>query len=127
MKKARQTVPLPFEDETTEAVADALGWGAAPGWLWSHFPAGELRDAVTGAKLKRMGLQPGWPDFLLISPTGMHYWLELKRGRASLKKDQQVFALAMLERGVPWFLARSANEAIAKLNEWGALRLRVSA
>jgi hypothetical protein len=41
---------------------------ARPGVLWSHFPSGESRDARTGAKLKHMGLQPGWPDFIIIVP-----------------------------------------------------------
>jgi hypothetical protein len=35
-----------------------------------HFPTGEKRDASTGAKLKRMGTKPGWPDLILVSPSG---------------------------------------------------------
>lgn len=34
--------------------------------LWSHIPSGEHRNAVTGAKLKRMGLIRGLPDFLIF-------------------------------------------------------------
>jgi len=126
-KRARQRAPEPMEDQTTIAVADALRIAAVPGWLWSHFPAGEERDKRVGAKLKRMGLKPGWPDFLLISPEGMHHWLELKRGvRGTLKPDQVDFAQHMLARDVPWAVARSFDEAVTVLTRWGALRLTVS-
>jgi hypothetical protein len=39
-----------------------------------------LRDAATAGKLKAMGLQPGWPDILLVNPSGRLHALELKRG-----------------------------------------------
>jgi hypothetical protein len=126
-RQARQRAPLPYEEESHVAVADALRAGCAPGWLWSHFPAGEDRNEIVGAKLKRMGLQRGWFDFLLISPQGAMRWLELKRGKASLTRDQEAFALALDERGTVWSVARSADEAIGTLRLWGALRLRVSA
>ena len=127
MRAARQPSLLPKEVETHIAVADALEAGCVPGWLWSHFPAGEHRDERTGALLKKMGLKRGWPDFILISPAGTTYWLELKRGPARLTRDQEAFAATMQARGVPWAVARSTEEAIRVLRLWGALRLRVSA
>ena len=37
----------------------------------SHFPAGEARSEETGARLKRMGLKRGWPDYIaVLAPTG---------------------------------------------------------
>jgi hypothetical protein len=122
-----QRTRLPYEVETHIGVADALRAGCMPGWLWSHFPSGEHRDERTGALLKRMGLQRGWSDFLLISPTGVHYWLELKRGKASLTRDQEAFAATLQARGVPFAVARSLEDAIRVLRMWGALRLRVAA
>jgi len=109
------------------SIADALRVGLAPGWLWTHFPAGEARDEKTGARLKRMGLQKGWSDLLLISPTGLHHWLELKRGKAPLTDEQGLFLEALEARGVPCAVARSFDQAIAQLTAWGALRLTVSA
>jgi hypothetical protein len=41
------------------ATAKLLRTHAAPEWRWSHFPAGEARDARTGARLKAMDLQRG--------------------------------------------------------------------
>ena len=123
MKKGHKAPPLPKEDRTTAAVADALRVAAAPGWMWSHFPAGEARDEQTGAKLKRMGLKRGWSDFVLIAPDGRHHWMELKRGKASLRVEQEAFAQQLLQRGVPWKVARSFDEAIAVLTAWGAIKL----
>src|SRR4051794_38015450 len=61
-------------------VADLLFRAAAPGWLWAHYPAGELRDDATGRKLKRMGTKRGWSDFLLHAPPCARlHALELKR------------------------------------------------
>jgi len=119
--------PDPIERQTHIAVADALRAGCAPGWLWTHFPAGEHRDKATGGLLQRMGLQKGWSDFLLVSPEGIHHWLELKRGKAPLTEEQGAFLEACRARGVPCAVARSFDEAIAILQRWGALRLRVSA
>lgn len=126
-RKVAKALPPPLEFRTTIAVADALRIGCVPGWLWTHFPAGEHRNAKTGARLKRMGLKRGWSDFLLVDPGGVHHWLELKRGKADLSDDQEAFALAMEARGVPWALARSFDEAVRQLTAWGALRLSVTA
>ena len=114
--------PPPYERKTHIAIADTLRVAAAPGWLWSHFPAGEYRTDATGALLLRMGLKKGWSDFVLIAPDGLHHWLELKRGRAPMSDEQEAFSEALKARGTPWALARSYDEAIAQLRCWGALR-----
>lgn len=120
--------PAPaLEFETQCMVADSLRRGVKPGWLWTAFPAGELRTKETAARVKRMGLNPGFFDLLLIDPNGRHYWLELKRGKLRLTDEQAAFSLAMMARGVPCAVARSYQQAIDALNEWGALRLKVSA
>jgi hypothetical protein len=127
VRKRRTALVLPLEVKTHVAVADALRIGAVAGWLWTHFPAGERRDARTGARLKRMGLKRGWSDFLLIDPAGQHHWLELKRGASPLTTEQEEFRDACLERGVPWAVVRSFDEAMQQLTTWGAIRLSVAA
>ena len=52
------------------SVARLLRDYGLPRWRWTHIPSGELRDVRTAAKLKQMGTQRGWPDFLLIAPNG---------------------------------------------------------
>lgn len=39
----------------------------ARGLLWCHVPNGEARNAVTGAKLNRMGVKRGVPDVLIFN------------------------------------------------------------
>jgi hypothetical protein len=105
------------------AVADLLRRHALPEWRWSHFPAGERRDVITGAKLKRFGLQRGWPDIQLLSPHGRFYGLELKRIGESLTEDQADFQIWCIKNAVHYSVAYSTEEALAVLNAWGALRL----
>ena len=60
----------PKEIELHTSVANALRKHARTDWLWTHVPNGELRDIRVAAKLKRMGAQAGWPDFILVAPGG---------------------------------------------------------
>lgn len=75
-----------------------------------------------------MGLQRGWADFLLISPTGVLHALEMKRkGKGKLSPDQETFRDEMLARGLPWAVAVGALEALEQLTRWGALvKLRIA-
>jgi hypothetical protein len=122
-----EKAPLAHEFKTHVAVADALAVGLNEGWLYTHFPAGELRSKLTAARLKRMGTKPGWPDFLLVDSTGTFHCLELKRGNSPLSDAQLRFRDEMFQRDVPYEVARSFQEAIDILRLWGAIRLTVSA
>lgn len=125
----RRKAPVPLENQTTVAVADALTIAARPGWLWTHFPAGELRHPIVGVRLQHMGLQRGWPDFILLSPIARPHFLELKRGDlGQLTVEQEDFRDWCLAKGAPWALARTFEDAVEQLTKWGVLdRLRVSA
>ena len=103
-------------------VAHLLRRLCLPTWRWSHFPAGELRDAATAGKLKAMGLQPGWPDILLVDPTGRLHALELKRRGAELTEQQEAFRAWCLDHGVPHAVADDLATATEILAGWGALR-----
>lgn len=110
------------------AVADALRVACAPGWQWTHFPAGELRHPAIAGRLKAMGLHPGWPDLILLSPQGVFHSLELKNGKAPLSFTQEAFRDEVREKRLPWAVARSLDDALAQLTRWGALvRLSVRA
>jgi hypothetical protein len=120
----RQSVkhmPPALERRVHILVADLLRAACKPGWFWSHVPSGELRTPQTGALLQRMGLQRGMADFLFISPTGQHMWLELKRGNAPLTEDQEAFAAALRRCGVPYYVARHYEGAVHQLKQWGVL------
>jgi hypothetical protein len=118
-------VARPKECQLQCAVADLLRRHALPEWRWSHFPAGEWRGVITGARLKRMGLQRGWPDFLLVAPDGAIRCLELKRAGESLTDDQADFKLWCIAHAVNYSVAYSIDEALAVLDAWSCLRIRI--
>jgi hypothetical protein len=115
----------PKECRLQTDVADVLKAHALPEWRWSHFPAGERRDVRTGARLKRYGLQRGWPDIVLINPGGTFHGLELKRVGEELTEDQEDFQLWCIRHGAPHSVAYSFDEALAFLDAIGCLRIRI--
>jgi hypothetical protein len=115
----------PKESKLQCAVADLLRAHALPEWQWTHFPAGEWRGVITGARLKRFGLQRGWPDIQLLSPTGKFYGLELKRLGETLTEDQADFQLWCIANAVPYSVAYSLDQALAVLDAWSCLRIKI--
>ena len=115
----------PKESKLQCAVADLLRAHALPEWQWTHFPAGEWRGVITGARLKRFGLQRGWPDIQLLSPTGKFYGLELKRRGETLTEDQADFQLWCIANAVPYSVAYSLDQALAVLDAWSCLRIKI--
>ena len=109
------------------SVFDYLGRALPTRALLTHFPAGEKRSAVTGARLKRMGMQRGWPDYLVILD-GKTFGIELKAGKGKLSDVQLAVADAFVANGAPWVCARSTQEVEAFLIEQGVqLRARIAA
>ena len=124
-KRVRKPPPVP-ERNLHIAVADCLAHGLAPGWLATHFPAGELRTEKTGALLKRMGTQPGWPDFLLVAPPyGRLHGLELKRRGQKLRPEQEDFLNRLQAAGGYAAWVDSFDEALKVLKIWGAISTRL--
>jgi hypothetical protein len=115
----------PRESQLQTEVADLLRAHALDGWRWSHFPAGERRDVITGARLKRFGLQRGWPDIVLLSPGGKFHGLELKRLGEALTEDQETFQTWSIRKAVPYSVAYSIDEALAVLDAWSCLRIKI--
>ena len=69
-------------------VADHLARALPTRAVWTHFPAGEHRNEITGARLKRMGLAKGWPDYLILVD-GRLLAIELKAPGGSVSKEQR--------------------------------------
>jgi hypothetical protein len=122
--------PPPLEFELHCMIADSLRRWGTPGWIWTHLPMGERRDDATGARLKRMGTQPGWPDLILIPPASVDWclrphFLELKRRGGKLTEHQAGFALWCKLNGCPHEVADTYDAAVKILKAWGALMHRV--
>ena len=124
-----------LEFSTHVQVADVLRRWQTPGWRWSHFPAGEWRHPGTAARLKRMGLQVGWPDFILLAPRafpsdprpGQAHMLELKREGSKLSDYQQAFMEFCALNGYPYAWHDNFRDAVECLKNWGAVRASVRA
>lgn len=99
------------------AVADYLRRVMPPGIPWSHFPAGERRDAKTGAKLKRMGLNPGWPDFIIL--TNPVICIELKTDKGRMTPSQKIFAADVQSQDHTHFVARNIETIEMALQQYG--------
>jgi hypothetical protein len=123
--------PPPAAEFATHCmVADTLRRWSNPDWRWTHIGHGEHRTPMAASRLKRLGLMPGWPDFLLLSPTGIAHCLELKRRGTGRLSDAQVeFGTWARAHGVPFVIARDFDAALAQLQAWGAVpsTIRVSA
>jgi hypothetical protein len=101
-----------------------------PNVFWRHYPAGELRDKRTAAKLKAMGTLPGSADleFFYVSDigTGLQVlFLELKRPGGKCSEPQVAFALAMKLLGAEYFVVTSIDEAITILGTRGLIKSNV--
>lgn len=90
-------------------VASHLAAVLPAGALWSHLPFGENRSEVTGARLKRMGTQKGWPDYLVIYG-GKVVGLELKTPTGRVSPEQKAFGTAMIENGGDYFICRDLTD-----------------
>lgn len=121
---SRENVLSPKELKLQFSVAKLLKDFCHPDWRYTHFPAGELRDHNTGAKLKRMGLKAGWPDFQIVSPPGLFHALELKREGEGLTDDQTDFATFCRKNGIPHAVVDTFKAAVETLNAWGCLRVK---
>jgi hypothetical protein len=105
-----------------EAVVGHLRIRGQRGVPWFHVPNGEMRDPVTAAKLKRMGVRPGVPDLLLLIGGRLH-GLELKRERGGAVSPEQVAMHDELTAaGAIVATARGIDEALGLLEQWGALQ-----
>jgi hypothetical protein len=126
-----RSLPAPLEFSMQCAIADVLRINCKPTWLWQHIPGGEERPAefrngvrvsFAGARLKRAGFQPGWPDFVLLAPGGRLHCMELKRRGNKPTEHQAAFALWCRLNGVPHEFVWDVATAIAVFEGWGALR-----
>lgn len=115
-------VPPPKEDVLHIATVKLLSEHCLPDWRWYHPANGEVRNTRTAVKLKRLGVKAGIPDIVLTSPGGMSYFLELKRIGGKLTRDQESFRLWCVKYGVHHAVARTIDDVLVALNEWGCLR-----
>lgn len=84
---------------------------------YTHIPNGELRHPAVAALLKRMGVKPGWSDFIFVMPDATLAALELKRS-ASLSTPQKSFRDAIKALGARYAVVRTLDEVETTLAAW---------
>ena len=100
------------------AVADYLARALPARVLWWHTANGENRSAITGARLKRMGVKRGMPD-LFVYFDGQLIGIELKVGKGRISPDQADVADRLVELGGSFILARSIGDVEIGLRNRG--------
>jgi hypothetical protein len=111
LRKAKLSHPKEYRLQI--AIADLLRIAIRPGWRWTHIAHGgfELPPRVA-SRLKAMGLQPGWLDFIFISPAKAVYFLEMKRKGGKLSDDQKEFCAWCDDCRVPYGVADNIDDAV---------------
>lgn len=122
-KKQRGVAPPPPLEFASHAfIADLLKRWCSPDWIYTHIPLGEHRDKRTAAKLSRMGVKAGWPDFQFAGRGSRMFFLELKRrGRGRVSEDQSLVLAHLAACGFPILVTDSVDDAVATLKQLGIL------
>ena len=114
----------PRESKLHVDVANTLRDHVLPDWDW-RFLNSKAKDAREGAILKRMGVKPFWPDFILVSPHGSVRYLELKREGEAQSDGQHEFRIRNVRRGIPHVVAWNIDQVLAALDEWRCVRFEL--
>jgi hypothetical protein len=118
--------PGPSEYQLHVAVADVVRRWIMPGWIYTHIASGERRDAVTAARLKRMGVVAGWPDMQFFGPYGQVCFVEIKARGGRLSEAQADIASHLVAAGHGYLCSASFDDIIATLKDWGVVRSGIS-
>lgn len=111
------------EDDIQESLVEHLEWRLARGVVWYAVPNGEKRDKITASRLKRLGVRAGVADVAFVLPGGTAAYLELKAGKKGRQSDEQKqFQADVVAAGARYALARTLDDALSILLEWGAIR-----
>ena len=133
-KQRGREPPPPLEFATHVTLADICKRWINPRWTFTHLPLGEEREhrinpktgkrySLTGQRLQRMGVKPGWPDFIFVGPERSVFWLELKRRiRGRVSEDQGDVLDHLVACGFAVLVTDSLDVAVDTLKKAGILR-----
>jgi hypothetical protein len=78
------------------------------------------RSKSYGAKLKRMGLRPGFPDLLITRARGVYHGfaIEMKYGNNKLTNEQKEWLRILSKEGYATAVCYSASEAIRLIEKY---------
>lgn len=112
----------PTEHKLQVALLDYLRIAGRRDLHWFAVPNGGHRHIAEASRLKAEGVRSGTPDLCFMLEGGKVAWLEMKTARGTLSPAQKAFRDLAQRLGHQWGLARSVDEAIVLLTQWGVLR-----
>ena len=85
-----------------------------------HSPNGGARSKTEGARFKREGVRPGFPDLVLLVPRNYYNGLiiELKTPKGRLTIDQKEWLHFLETQGYCTHVCRSVDSAIKVIEEY---------
>jgi hypothetical protein len=85
-----------------------------------HVPNGGKRNAIEGAKFKRLGVKAGVPDLCLPVPKKDYHglFIEMKYGKGRLSKEQSKWIEELSKQGYMCRVCNGAEEAVRVINEY---------
>jgi hypothetical protein len=113
---------IPSEHKLQVMLLDYLERAARKDCYWFAIPNQANRGIMNAVRMKAEGLRSGIADICIMLPEGKACWLEMKKPGGSLSAPQKVFRYRCEQLGHPWAMARSLDEAIPHLREWGVLK-----
>jgi hypothetical protein len=129
-KRWNKVRPLePSELQIQISLVARLKLQASPGVVFFHVPNGEVRNKVTAAKLKAMGVLPGVADLLFFwKAEGLRaLFLELKSRKGRQSQPQRLFQDRSEFIGIYYECTDNIDEAIAILTKYGILPAKQAA
>ena len=123
----RLTAPVVPEDELPHAVYNALRRLAPSDSVINTWELRNASSAIEGARRKRLGALPGWPDMGVFWNERVAL-IELKRSHGGYLSDaQRVLHPRLAAAGFPVAVCRSVEQALNAVTAGIPVRGRVSA
>lgn len=99
------------------AIAEYLEFALPNDVWWTAIPHGEYRPKATAGRLKRSGVKPGAPDFMIVADPMI--FIEAKAPKGRLSPAQTRFGIIATMHGHKFYEARSVDEVERALRECG--------
>lgn len=124
----RLTTFVPDEDSLHQSVADALRYLLPADAVFNTFELRNAASAAEGARRKRLGALPGFPDCAVFW-RGRAVFMELKRARhGTLSPAQRALHPRLEAAGFPVAICRSVEDALGAVAAAGVpVRGRIAA
>lgn len=123
--------PRQLERAHQIVVAQYLDW---LGVVWLHVPNEGIRSERQGAMMKKLGMKPGAPDILILTPPPalpgkVGAAIELKPTKeesphAKPSKSQNDWLVRLIEANYAVTWCRGSREALRQIQAWGYRKCR---